>query len=58
MTIYLMQVFLILVMSAGFHPADSERGRKTFLFLSFALLTVVSGIMGPEWTRVVPYTTW
>ena len=46
MTIYLVQVFLILLMSAGFHPANNERGKKWFLFLSFVLLTVVSGIRG------------
>ena len=46
MTIYLVQLFLILIMSAGFHPATNERGRKRFLFLVFMLLTLVSGIRG------------
>ena len=46
MIIYLVQVFMILIMSAGFHPATNERGRKHFLFLVFMLLTLVSGIRG------------
>ncbi|SDK24453.1 EpsG family protein [Sarcina sp. DSM 11001] len=46
MTIYLVQVFLILLMSAGLHPASNEKGKRRFLFLSFALLTIVSGIRG------------
>ena len=46
MTIYIAQVFLILIMSAVFHPATNERGRKLFLLLVFVLLTVVSGIRG------------
>ena len=46
MTKYLVQIFLILIMSAGFHPATNERGRKRFLFLLFMLLTLASGIRG------------
>ena len=46
MAIFLVQVLLILLMSAGFHPANNERGKKWFLFLSFVLLTIVSGIRG------------
>lgn len=46
MTIYIAQVFLILLMSAGFHPATNEKGRKRFLFLAFVLLTLISGIRG------------
>ena len=46
MTIYLVQVFLIILMGAGFHPATNEKGERWFLFLSFALLTLVSGIRG------------
>ena len=33
-------------MSIGFHPATNERGKRWFLFLSFVLLTLISGIRG------------
>lgn len=46
MTVYLVQVFLFLLMSAGFHPASNEKGKRRFLFLSFMLLAMVSGIRG------------
>lgn len=46
MTIYIVQFFLILLMSAGFHPATNEKGRRWFLFLTFVLLSTVSGIRG------------
>ena len=46
MTIYIVQVFIIILMSIGFHPATNERGKRWFLFLSFVLLTLISGIRG------------
>ncbi len=46
MTVYLIQVFLILILSAGFHPASNIKGRKYFFILIFMLLTVVSGYRG------------
>ena len=33
-------------MSAWVHPAGNEKGKKRFLFLTFAILTLVSGIRG------------
>ena len=46
MTIYLLQVFTILLLSAGIHPRTSEKKKKLFLILIFLVLTVVSGIRG------------
>lgn len=46
MTVYLLQVFAIWLLSAVIHPMASEKGKKRFLFLSFLILTIVSGIRG------------
>lgn len=46
MAVYLIEIFLILLVSAGFHPESNEKGKRRFLVLTFALLTVVSGIRG------------
>lgn len=46
MTIYMFQLFLILIMSAGFHPAIDRKGKRRFLFFVFVLLALVSGIRG------------
>ncbi len=46
MTIYLVQLFLILLLSARFHPASSRKGKIRFVCFCFFILTVVSGMRG------------
>ena len=46
MAVYLIEIFLILILSTGFHPEYSNKGKKQFLVFTFLLLTIVSGIRG------------
>lgn len=46
MVIYLVQLAIILLLSLVFHPESSDKGKRWFVFLSFILLTFVSGMRG------------
>ena len=43
MFIYLLNIFLIAFLGLGIHPKKNKQRRKTFLIISFLLLTIVSG---------------
>lgn len=44
MTIYLVMIFISLLMGIGLRPNVSTRGKKIFLWSSFFILTIISGL--------------
>lgn len=43
MTVYLVQLFVILILEITFHPSYSQKGKRRYLICCFFLLTLVSG---------------
>ena len=44
MGIYLCLTLIIIIMGLGLHPNTSKSGRKAFLWISFVMLTLISGL--------------